>query len=82
MDNQTNVAFEDEIVQILRSRCIGFQRAQHGLVSVVESLVRPKQGPPTIVYHLKSARRPDSAPLRFRPRIDIPLPPTGTESWY
>lgn len=82
MDDWVNVTFEEEIVEILRLKCIGFQRAGHELVSVVESLVRPQQGPPTIVYQLKSVHRPDSAPLRFRPRIDIPPPPTGTERRY
>lgn len=77
MAEQTDNLFEEEIVQVLRSRCIGFQRGQHGLISVLETLVRSRQGPPTIVYQLKSAHEPDRPPLRFRPRIDIPAPPTG-----
>ncbi len=77
MAEQIDNRYEEEIVQVLRSRCIGFQRGTHGLVTVVENLVRPRQGPPTIVYQLKSAHEPERPPLRFRPRIDIPPPPTG-----
>ncbi len=77
MAGQTDNVYEEEIVQVLRSRCIGFQRGTHGLVTVLETLVRPRQGPPTIVYELKSVHEPERPPLRFRPRIDIPPPPNG-----
>ncbi len=77
MDKGNINTFNGEIVAVLRSKCIGFQRRDAGLVTVVESLIRPKDGPPTVVYQLWSADGAINLILRSRPRIDIPAPPRG-----
>ena len=74
MDELKPEPFEGEIVAYLRSRCIGFQRAKGGLVTVIESLVRPKDGAPTLIYQMRNADGSQDAILRSRPRIDIPAP--------
>ncbi len=74
MDKTGANTFEGEIVAILRSKCIGFQRDGEQLVSVLESLVRPKDGPPTVVYQLRRSDGTQVAVLRRRPPIDIPAP--------
>ena len=79
MRNDSANTFEGEIVAILRSKCIGFQRDGPQLVSVLESLVRPKDGPPTTVYQLRRSDGTQVAVLRSRPPIDIPAPPPYME---
>ncbi len=74
MQGTSGEGYDGEIVEFLRSRCIGFQRGEHGLITVIESLVRPRDGPPTVIYQLRSADGHDDAILRSRPRIDIPAP--------
>ncbi len=74
MQNAGEEPFDGEIVGYLRSRCIGFQRGETGLVTVIESLVRTKEDAPTIIYQLRSADGKSDRMLRKRPRIDIPAP--------
>ena len=66
--------FDGEIVAVLRSRCIGFQRDGAELVTVIESLVRPKAGAPTRVYQVRSRDGSISRALRRRLHIDVPAP--------
>lgn len=75
MENSGRNAYQGEITEYLRSRCIGFQRGAGGLVTVIESLVRSKGGAPTLVYQLRSADGASDCVLDSRPRIDIPPPP-------
>ncbi len=74
MHNPCDDTFEGKIVAVLRSTCIGFQRHGAELVPVIESLVRPKEGPPTRVYQVRSRDGSISRTLRRRPHIDIPAP--------
>ena len=74
MHNVSDDAFAGEIVAVLRSTCIGFQRHGAELVPVIESLVRPKEGAPTRVYLVRSRDGAINRVLRRRPPIDIPAP--------
>ncbi len=74
MHDANDDTFAGEIVAVLRSTCIGFQRHGAELVPVIASLVRPKAGTPTLVYQVRSRDGSISRVLRRRPRIDIPAP--------
>ena len=74
MKNAGEEPFDGEIVGYLRSKCIGFQRGETGLVTVIESLVRTNEDVATVIYQLRSADGKSDRVLRRRPRIDIPAP--------
>ncbi len=67
----------DRVAAVLDDAGVGFQREGERLITVVESLVKPKDGPPTLVYQLQSPDLPPQRLLRKRPRIDIPPPPAA-----
>ncbi len=73
MDRRADT-YDGEIVAVLRSQCIGYQRDQDELISVIESLVQPKEGPPTIIYQIQRRDGSRGVLLRSRPMIDIPAP--------
>ena len=81
MSDATGETFDDEITSFIRSRCIGFQRGDAGLLAVVENLVQPKTGPLTRVYQVAVPGQARPSLLRRRPRVDIPAPPQRPETW-
>ena len=75
MSEQVPERFEGQIRAVVRARCIGYQRGDDGLVSVIEMLADVVDGPFTLVYQLVPRTTPPSPLLRARPRVDIPAPP-------
>ncbi len=67
-------AFDGEIESFVRSECIGFQRGPDGLIPIVQSLIQPKRGPLTTVYHIQTLNPNDRTLLLHRPRVDIIAP--------